>query len=239
MTPQALLELLHAVLRGEAPPEALFSGVDEANLHSPEAGAALQREIDALYARNELHFDLYLRVKDRLQAGVRARTTSPPRATTASRDAPPGDAATRMRQLDVDPGSQDHAGGGRTVLRSSTGTGVPSGTLARGGAALGASPGAAGSASHQPAGWSTGPASAPRTGRDNEATETRTWVIEQQVEEGMVVKERFVLERRLGEGGMGVVFKAARPAQGRGARPRSVRRDQVPERRIPPSPPRR
>ena len=208
MTPQALLELLYAVMRGEAPPEALFSGVDEANVHSPEAGAALQREIDALYARNELHFDLYLRVKDRLQAGVRARTTSPPRATTAPPAASPGDAATRMRHLEADPHPQEPTGGGRTVLRSPTGTGAPAGTHARGGATLGAPPGGAGHASHPGAGWSTGPASAPRTGRETEATETRTWIIEQQVEEGMVVKERFVLERRLGEGGMGVVFKA-------------------------------
>jgi len=208
MTPQALLELLYAVMRGEAPPEALFSGVDEANLHSPEAGAALQREIDALYARNELHFDLYLRVKDRLQAGVRARAISPPRATTAPPAASHGDAATRMRHLDVDPGLQEPAGGGRTVLRSPTDTGAPAGTRLRAGVTLGVAPGGAGHASHPGAGWSTGPASAPRTGRDNEATETRTWIIEQQVEEGMVVKERFVLERRLGEGGMGVVFKA-------------------------------
>ena len=31
MTPQALLDLLYSVMRGETPPEALFSGIDEAN----------------------------------------------------------------------------------------------------------------------------------------------------------------------------------------------------------------
>jgi Protein kinase domain len=208
MTPQALLELLHAVLRGEAPAEALFSGVDEANLHSPEASAALQREIDELYARNELHFDLYLRVKDSLQAGARARTTRPPRATTAPPGAPLGDAATRMRPSAADAPPQEPHRGDRTVLRTPTGTGAQSGRLAGGvGATLGSRPGGAGHVSHQ-AGWSTGPAGGPRTGRGDEPTETRTWVIEQQLEQGMVVKERFVLERRLGEGGMGVVFKA-------------------------------
>ena len=209
MTPQALLELLYAVLRGEAPPEALFSGVDEANQQSPEAGAALQREIDALYARNELHFDLYLRVKDRLQAGVRARTTNPPHSTNAPRGAMPREAATQMRRSDGNPEPQESPRGDRTMLRSPTGTGAPSGTrAAQGGATLGAPPGGIGHVSHPAAGWSSGPASGPRTGRENEPAETRTWVIEQQLEQGMVVKERFVLERRLGEGGMGVVFKA-------------------------------
>jgi hypothetical protein len=205
MTPQALLELLYAVMRGEAPPEALFSGVEEANQHSPDASAALQREIDELYSRNELHFDLYLRVKDLLQAGRRARTTRPPHVTTA----PPGNAATQMRRPDTSAPPQEPPRADRTMLRTPTGAGTHAGTRLRdAGATLGAPPGGAAHVSHPPAGRVSGPASGPRTGADNEFSETRTWVIEQQLEPGMVVKERFVLDRRLGEGGMGVVFKA-------------------------------
>ena len=189
-------------------PEALFSGVDEANQRCPKPARAAAREI-RLYARNELHFDLYLRVKDRLQAGVRARTTNPPHSTNAPRGAMPREAATQMRRSGANPEPQESPRGDRTMLRSPTGTGAASGTrAAQGGATIGAPPGGIGHVSHPAAGWSAGPASGPRTGRENEPAETRTWVIEQQLEQGMVVKERFVLERRLGEGGMGVVFKA-------------------------------
>jgi hypothetical protein len=205
MTPQALLDLLYSVMRGETPPEALFSGIDEANQYFPDASAALQREIDELYARNELHFDLYLRVKDLLQAGRRARTTRPPHATTA----PPGDAATQMRRSATSAPAHEPPRADRTMLRAPTGAGTHAGTrLREAGATLGAPPGGAGHVSYPPASRSNGPASRPRTGTDNEFSESRTWVIEQQLDQGMIVKERFVLERRLGEGGMGVVFKA-------------------------------
>ena len=196
MTPHDLLALLHAVLRGEAPLEALFGALDQASLDAPEASAALLREINGLYERNELHFDVYLQLKDRVHAGTRARTTRPPPAPPA-----PNDAATRSRAA---PPPAD-----RTMLRSSRG---PASAPASGsaGATLGAP---IRPATHPPPTAAapvarTGPATGGRTGPGAEAFETRTWVIEQSLESGAIVKERFVLEKRLGEGGMGVVFKA-------------------------------
>jgi len=47
-----------------------------------------------LHARKEIHFDLYLRVKDRLQIMLRSRMTRPPTVS-------PPDAATRFRAAAV------------------------------------------------------------------------------------------------------------------------------------------
>ncbi len=175
MTPEALLELLRAVVRGEAPPEALLSLIDAPGAISPDAGQAMLRELDALHARSEIHFDLYLRVKDRLQIMLRPRMTRPPPVS-------PSDAATRFRAT---PDASD-----RTMLRSPT------------------TPSTLGAAARAPAttGGTTGAAA--RHGQAFEPPETRTWVIEAPLEPGTLIKERFVLEQRLGEGGMGVVFKA-------------------------------
>jgi serine/threonine protein kinase len=212
MTPQVLLELLYAVLRGEAPAETLFAAIDEANLHAPDASAVLQREIDELYGRNELHFDLYLRLKDQLQHSVRSRThpprTHPPQARTTPPGPERGDGATQRRRPTTSSAMPQAPPADRTVLRPATvpaaaGSWTPGGAT---GATLAAPSGAA-----QPAHQSVPLASAlagQRTGPDGEFADTRTWIVEQQLEQGMVVKERFVLERRLGEGGMGVVFKA-------------------------------
>jgi serine/threonine protein kinase len=52
------------------------------------------------------------------------------------------------------------------------------------------------------------PRTAGRTGPGADGGETQTWITEQPLESGSVIKARFVLEQRLGEGGMGVVFKA-------------------------------
>ena len=174
MTPEALLELLRAVVRGEAPPEALLSLIDAPGAISPDAGQAMLRELDVLHARKEIHFDLYLRVKDRLQIMLRSRMTRPPTVS-------PPDAATLFRA----PSDATD----RTVLRSPT----PS-TLAP--------------APRAPATTGGMTSAAARHGQAFEPPETRTWVIEAPLEPGTLIKDRFVLEQRLGEGGMGVVFKA-------------------------------
>ena len=179
MTLQALLDLLRAVVRGEAPPEALLSCIDAPGAVSADAAQAMLRELDEIYSRREIHFDLYLRLKDRLQVVVRPRMTRPPPASP-----PPSDEATRFR---APPIVAD-----RTVLRSPT------------------SPSSAGSSLRAPPLATTGGTTRAAAGHAHgvEPPETRTWVIEVPLEPGTVIKDRFVLETRLGEGGMGVVFKA-------------------------------
>jgi len=182
MKPSQLLELLQSVLRGETPPDTLFAEIDDAVLRFPEAADALRAAIDDLYGRNGIHFDLYLRIKDALTR------TQPPQRTI-----PPPTAAETLLAAAPSPG---HAAAGdatrlrtpvqgdRTVLRSATRP-PPLEPI--------------------PAGASIPPVST-RPGHD--APETATWVIEQPLEPGSIIKSRFVLDRRLGEGGMGVVFRA-------------------------------
>src|SRR5262245_19007578 len=77
MTPQPLLDMLDAVLRGEAPLDLLLDDLAVATSETPHAAEAFLREVEAIYARNEMHFDLYLRLKDQVQVR-HARTTRPP-----------------------------------------------------------------------------------------------------------------------------------------------------------------
>ncbi len=182
MNPSELLELLQAVLRGEVQPDTLFVEIDAALVRSPEAAAALLAAIDDLYGRNEIHFDLYLRIKDALTLTQPQRHTVPPPNSSPPfiKEPPPAqhaapEDATRWRAPPQ---------GDRTVLRSAT--------------------------RPPPREAADAPKSSPprstRPGPD--APETATWVIEQPLEPGSVIKSRFVLDRRLGEGGMGVVFRA-------------------------------
>ena len=78
MTASALVELLYAVLRGEATPEALFAAIESARATSPEAAAALLAEVEQLYGRNQVHFDLYLRIRDAVTRIQPQRHTVPP-----------------------------------------------------------------------------------------------------------------------------------------------------------------
>jgi len=182
MKPSQLLELLQAVLRGEAQPDTLFAEIDDAVLRSPEAADSLRAAIDDLYGRNEIHFDLYLRIKDALTLTQPPRRTVPPpspaetllKAATPAGHTKAGD-ATQLRTPEQ---------GDRTLLRPATRP------PQRESIAL--------AASIPPV--STRPA--------HDLPETATWVIEQPLEPGSLIKSRFVLDRRLGEGGMGVVFKA-------------------------------
>jgi len=204
MTLQGLLELLHSVLNGEAPPEALLDVIDAPGAISQEAGLGLLTALDDLYSRDQIHFDLYLGLKDRLQLIARPRTTRPPPAqATQLRPPPAGDDRTRLR-------SPTRPGADGTVLRgptSATRHGATSATD-RPPDGSAASPTRA-SAASRPPDRSAPQRSGPRTGSTGgEPVETRTWVIEAPLEPGTVIKERFVLEKRLGEGGMGVVFKA-------------------------------
>ena len=203
MNLQALLDLLDAVLRGEEAPERLFDCLDAPGEISQEAGLGLLQALDDLYSREQIHFDLYLRLKDRLQAILRPRTTRPPPAgaggATQLRAPEPAPDTTQLRNPTNSPADA-------TVFRGGSVAGQGGPTLRSAGAAAAASAGATGTTrTSRPPGRS-GP---PRTGaRGDEAPETQTWVIESPLEPGTIIKERFVLEKRLGEGGMGVVFKA-------------------------------
>jgi hypothetical protein len=74
-----LVELLHAVLRGEAHFQDLVARVDEALAESPAQTAGFEVELDALYARNEIRYDVYLHLKDRFsRSALRPATITGP-----------------------------------------------------------------------------------------------------------------------------------------------------------------
>lgn len=213
---QALLELLHEVLDGRAAPGTLLAELEAPGAVTPEAAAALLRELESRYANGGVHFDLYLPLKDQLQLLSRPRstrppawraapTTPPPAAPVTGRVSPPETDRTQLRMPTLPPTDRTElrkpAGftPDRTQLRSPS---APAATVAAG--TRPPEPRLPAAGSHPPSAPS-GPRSLPGT---EEAPEARTWVIEAPLEPGTVIKERFVLEQRLGEGGMGVVFKA-------------------------------
>lgn len=168
MTDADFTALLKAVQYGEMPRDVALATLRTAIERSPESAARLRAVVDDLYGRNEIHFELYLLVRDTLTGGPSMRRTTPPPAQTV----PPPDTATRLRATpSVD----------RTILRP---TGPAKG----------------------PASSPSRPATATPTAPGSSATVTS--VIEQPLEPGSIINNRFVLEQRLGEGGMGVVFKA-------------------------------
>jgi len=192
MMPQELLELLHEVLDGRATPEPLFGLLDAPGAVTPEAASGLLRELEERYVRGEVHFGLYLPLKDRLQQVMRPRTTRPPTPVGGATGPPVAPPSADRTQLRTPTGPRAD----KTLFRAS-----PAATLAAGAGP----PGAAGTGATNPSpSWPT----SPRGVSSDEPPETRTWVTEMPLEPGTVIKERFVLEQRLGEGGMGVVFKA-------------------------------
>ena len=181
MNSEDLIDLLHAVLRGEAHPDDLLADIETAVARSPQAATALLAAIEDLYGRGEVHFDLYLRIKDA------AAPVLPKRHALASPTHPPKQANTQLSATGASlaGATQLRAAprGDRTMLRAAT----------------------------RPPPRDTDRAyrSAPRSTRPTQdGAEAAAWVTEQTLEPGAVIKGRFVLEQRLGEGGMGVVFKA-------------------------------
>ena len=203
MNPSELIDLLYAVLSGEVTADVLFAEVDRPGALTPDAAAALLAAIEDLYARNEIHFELYLRIKDQLTLARPGRATMPP-------PMPPPAAPTVRPMPESTPGATQLSSAppaDRTVLRPATRP--PPRPATRPPQA--ATPGRTGTPhTYPPPGpaYVTGSHSYRSTHPSGEAPETMTWVIEQPLEPGTVVKSRFLLEQRLGEGGMGVVFKA-------------------------------
>jgi hypothetical protein len=216
MSPQVLLDLLHQVLDGRAAPEALHAALEAPGVVSPETAAELLRALEDRYVRGGVHYELYLLLKDQLQVHLRPRstrppprrpatTTSPPAGPATSPTVPPAPDRTRLR-MPTEPSAdrtQFRAPSApppdRTQLRVPT---SPAATVAAGARPRELPEQAP---SSRPAFGPPGPRSMPGT---DEPPEVRTWVSEVPLEPGAVIKERFVLEQRLGEGGMGVVFKA-------------------------------
>jgi serine/threonine protein kinase len=168
MTETDFTALLRAVQHGEVPRDLALANLRSAIERSPGSATELRAVVDELYGHNEIHFELYLLVRDTLTGGSSMRRTAPPPTFTA----PPPDSATRLRSSP----SED-----RTILRPKGPASGPASSLSR-------------------------PATAAPTAPSSSATVTS--VVEQPLEPGSIINNRFVLEQRLGEGGMGVVFKA-------------------------------
>jgi len=166
MNSQQLIELLHAVLRGETQVDELVAEVERTlGGEHPETAVFLQ-ELEAAYGRNEVRYDLYLHLKDRLLQSA----PSAPEGATVLRHSP-------------DTGSPAE----RTILR-------PAAT--------------APATRPTPSRPRSLPAGSPSTGAGWDEVDGWAPGVEQPLEPGSIVKSRFVLEQRIGEGGMGVVFKA-------------------------------
>lgn len=133
MDDQSLLLTLQRYLGGKASFDELLGAVDAAQTQSPEELAPFNSELEVLYARGALEFELYSILKNRLDP-----------ATRTAADAGQFGKPTDVRHV-ADPSQR------------------------------------------------TGSATSGRQHR---------------LEPGVVINERFVLEERLGAGGMGVVFKA-------------------------------
>jgi len=171
MTGTDFTALLKAVQHGEMPRDAVLAALRSEIERSPEAATSLRKAVDDLYGRNEIHFEIYLLVRDTLSGGSSMRRTAPPPAPAAA-TSPPPDNATRLRDSPRDD---------RTLLRVTA-----------------PAPGAVPLPSRPATATPTAPS----------LPETATSVIEQPLEPGSIINNRFVLEQRVGEGGMGVVFKA-------------------------------
>lgn len=204
MTADQLLALLHRFLAGQGRLEELFAALDATAQAQPAAASEFMRTVEAMYARNEIRYDVFLVLKDRFAAVARpasqttppaSRTQPPPHptapraadATQLRRPPPTGrDDATQLRREPKAPTQPRADADGRTVLRPDTQRGQATGPTT---------------------GRTTGQTS-PVITDTNWDDGTRTLTNEQPLEPGSLIKGRFLLEERVGAGGMGVVFKA-------------------------------
>ena len=188
MTAADLTQLLQRALSGEGSLDDLIAAFDVAAAGQPAAAAEFMGAVETLYARNEIRYDVFLVLKDRFAALSRA---APRQAAATSRTqalAPsPQAAATQLRGVSA-PAAAD-----ATQLRGAPEAAQPEGrTVLRPTAQPGPATGATTPSSTNTA-WDEG---------------TRTLTNEQPLEPGSLIKGRFLLEERVGAGGMGVVFKA-------------------------------
>lgn len=186
MTSEGLLNLLQAALRGETKLEELLAVLDATAQREPEAALEFLQQVEALYGRRELRYEVFLRIKDRLAPLLRARYSRAQR--TGPKSGPPT-AAPRA------PAQQGGPDSGATVLRDAAaapaGAASPDRTVLR-----------------QPTDVSGHATGVGDTGSKWVEPEEWTIVTEQPLEPGSVIKDRYLLEQRIGAGGMGVVFRA-------------------------------
>jgi hypothetical protein len=162
--------------------------------------------VETLYAGNKLRYDVYLVIKDRCGArtrppaslrGANVNVTRPPAAAVSS-----DDRRTQLRPAASPPPPAMSDRSDRTLLRPAP----PAPPLTNHGTA--AAPGQRGTAPPMP----TMPQvqSIPRSAASDASGQDGSWTLttEQPLEPGSLIKGRFLLEERVGAGGMGVVFKA-------------------------------
>jgi predicted Ser/Thr protein kinase len=216
-----LLAVLGQTLRGEAPLEAMFSALDTARMQDPTAVAEFMREVEALYSKNEIRYDVYLTLRDRVAAANRPGGTQ--RGASATGTYPQVPSGQRI----TTPGARTPGTSGQPVTPSSTQ--APTHPAAAATAAAASAP-LDGATQLRPARVAKAPAAenfddrtrlrnptqapveadAASTGSTTSQWDEGSWTqtAEQPLEPGTLIKGRFLLEERVGSGGMGVVFKA-------------------------------
>lgn len=198
-------QLLQGAMRGERGMDELLAAIDGVLASAPDVAAEFMQLVEAQYARSELRYDAFLMIKDRYaaarratptgRAGVRAATTEPARANAQpARPAARSPDATQLRSP-----APANGGDAATRLRAPTSDAAAGATILRSGAAGTATARDDVTASPTAGGVQTG-------GVWDEGSWTQT--TEQPLEPGSLIKGRFLLEERVGAGGMGVVFKA-------------------------------
>jgi predicted Ser/Thr protein kinase len=217
-TTEHLNGLLQSTLGGELALEEFLAAFSTAAATEPAATTQFMRDVEALYTRNEIRYDVYFVLKDRLAAIAKTTTARVPgveltpapvsRQATVAPSATPPEGATQLRPAARPASSNQAVAPDRTILRSPTP--AEGATVFRGSTG----PVQAASSATAPRGARvTGtPASGRVTGSTGPGTAweegSATLTTEQPLEPGSLINNRFMLVERVGAGGMGVVFKA-------------------------------
>lgn len=197
-------QLLQGAMRGERAMDELLAAIDGALATAPDVAAEFMQRVEAQYARSELRYDAFLMIKDRYAAARRNAPTGPTGARAADRAAgstpqaarpAPAPDATQLRSKAPENPDPD-----ATRLRAPTRGAAPDATVLR--------PESAATTATGADAITAAPAAA--TGQTGGVWDEGSWTqtTEQPLEPGSLIKGRFLLEERVGAGGMGVVFKA-------------------------------
>ena len=211
-TAQTLGDLLRRALVGDGPLDDLYAAFNAAITAEPSAAADFMHDVEAMYSRSEIRYDVYFLLKDRL-AAVTAHTatgrTTPVHSTQPpARQAPaaPVEGATQLRPAARPATQSKPASNDRTMLRSPTRS--DDATVYRSGAAHVTSPGQVSTPGSFGATGAMPRATSPTGATSNWDEGVATLTTERPLEPGSLINHRFMLVERIGAGGMGVVFKA-------------------------------